>query len=212
MTLFEILFKSPARRKAEQDQRRREALRTSKTALRREARAIEKQRLKIEETRREAVAFQRQGQTSLVKQKVRQLKALENQILARSLAHSNMEFALEQASTKTNYEDFLRAMHVYTKIEELVENTTDPEEVRQRIEELTEANADIMEPWIESSAAAGPQMARDVELTPEEQELYNSIVADAVGDIESEVRAQDSADINMDKELERKMDEALGKE
>jgi len=158
------------------------------------------------------VNLQRQGQGSLVKQKVRQLTSVQNQVLARSLAHSNMEFALEQASTKTNYEEFLRAMRVYAKIEELAENTTDPEEVRQRIEELAEANADIMEPWLETSAAAGPQMARDLELTPEEQQLYDSIVADAVGDIESEVHAQDSAEISMDKELERKMDEALGKE
>ena len=213
MGWWEDLLKSPARRKAEQERRRREALTKAKTALRRERRAIGKRQSQAEELRRRAVDQEKQGKSVLAKQGVRQFVQIDREIIARSMALSNMEYTLEQVQVKDNYDEFVRGMRVVADIEELATQSVDPDEVRERLTDLAQRNQDLIEPWTEVSAAETAGVRSAVALTPEEQEAYAQVITDAAGEIETAAPGRAGSDFaGMDRDLERKMDEALGKE
>ncbi len=210
MTWWDDLFKSPARRKAEQDKKRRQALTKAKTALRRERRSIAKRQNKGEELRRKAVEYERQGKQALAKQTVKHLVQVDKEAMARTMALNNMEQTLEQVQMKDNYEDFVRGMKIVADIEELAQQSSDPDEVRERLTDLAQRNQDLVEPWTETvgiETAATPAAAN---LTDEEREIYDQVVTDATGQLESAGDGSEFAE--MDQELERKMNEALGKE
>jgi len=213
MGWWDDLFKSPARRKVEQDRRRREALTKAKTALRRERRAINKRQGKAEELRRKAVAYEKQGKTALAKQAVRQLVQIDKESMARSMALANMDYTLEQVQIKDNYDEFVRGMKVVADIEELAQQSVDPDEVRERLTDLAQRNQDLVEPWTETMGIEVAGTGAEASLTAEEQEAYEQVIADAAGEIESAAPGRaGSAFADIDQELERKMDEALGKE
>lgn len=212
MSWWDDLFKSPARRKSEQDKKRREALTKAKTALRREKRAISKRQSKGEELRRQAVAFEKEGKSNLAKQSVRQLVQIDREVTARTMALSNMEFTLEQVQVNDNYDEFVRGMKVVADIEELAHESVDPDEVRERLTNLAQRNQDIIEPWVESSEVETAHVGREGVLSPEEQEAYDQIVNTAAAGIESAGPSNVDAVDKMDSELEKKMDELLGKE
>lgn len=201
------LFKSPARRAAEQDKVRRQAVTKAKTALRRERRAIAKRQAKGDELRRDAVKHEKSGRDSLAKQAVRQFVQIDKEAMARSMALNNMEHTLEQVQVKTNYDEFVRGMKVVADIEELAQQTADPDEVRERLADLAQRNQDLVEPWTESVdtgyAAAG------VSLSEDEEAAYRQVVSDAVGELSQ--TGKDGGELaEMDAELERKMSSALG--
>jgi len=205
------LLKSPVRRKAEQDRARRRALAQAKTALRRERRAIAKRQGMAEMLRHQAVQEEREGRAGVARHKVRRLVQTEKETMARSLALDNMEYALEQAGTKDNYDEFLRSMRVVANIEELAQHSVDPDEVREQLTDLAQRNQDLIEPWTESIHvhAAG---LRDNPLTSEEEEVYAQVINDAAGAIRAESpRNAESEFARMDAQLEQKMDVALGK-
>jgi hypothetical protein len=213
MGWWEDLFKSPACRKAEQDRKRREALTRAKTALRRERRAIAKRQMQAEEQRRKAVECEKQGKSVLAKQMVRQFVQTDKECIARSLALGNMEYTLEQVQVKDNYDEFVRGMRVVADIEELVQQGVDPDEVRERLADLAQRNQDLVEPWTEMTGVDVAGVRSGVQLSPDEEEAYGQVIADAAGEIESASPGRAGSEFaKMDKELERKMDEALGKE
>ncbi|MBN2310096.1 MAG: hypothetical protein JXR94_14070 [Candidatus Hydrogenedentes bacterium] len=212
MGWWDDLFKSPVRRKAEQDQKRREALTRGKTALRRERRAIAKRQRQAEDLRRKAVEQEKQGKSVLAKQAVRQFIQIDKETTARSIALSNMEYTLEQVQVKDNYDEFVRGMKVVADIEELAQQSVDPDETRERLADLAQRNQDLIEPWTESMGVDVADVGAQGELSPEEREAYNQVIADAAGEIEGVGRAAGSETASLDQELERKMDEALGKE
>lgn len=212
MGWWDDLFKSPARRKAEQDQKRRQALTRGKTALRRERRAIAKRQRTAEELRRKAVEQEKQGKSVLAKQSVRQFVQIDKEATARSIALSNMEYTLEQVQVKDNYDEFVRGMKIVADIEELAQQSIDPDEVRERLTDLAQRNQDLVEPWTEASGVEIAGVGAQNDLSPEEREAYNQVIGDAAGEIEAVGRAGDPELSAIDGELERKMDEALGKE
>lgn len=213
MGWWDELFKSPARRKAQQDKKRRQALTKAKTALRRERRAIAKRQAKAEELRKQAVDQEKQGKSLLAKQMVRQFVQIDKESAARAMALCNMEYTLEQVQVKDNYDEFVRGMKVVADIEELVQQSVDPDDVRERLSELAQRNQDLVEPWTESLGIESATVAGDVQLSGEEEEAYRQVMSDAVGEIESSARAgKDTEFARMDRELEQKMDATLGKE
>jgi len=213
MGWWDELFKSPARRKAQQDKKRRQALTKAKTALRRERRAIAKRQGKAEELRKQAVEHEKQGKSPLAKQMVRQFVQIDKESTARSMALCNMEYTLEQVQVKDNYDEFVRGMKVVADIEELVQQSVDPDDVRERLADLAQRNQDLVEPWVESIGVETASGVSDVQLSAEEDEAYRQVLSDAVGDIESSARGEKDAEFaRMDRELEQKMAAALGKE
>lgn len=207
------LLKSPARRKADRDRKRLRALAKAKTALRRERRAILKQQTQADQLRQEAVQHEREGKSVLARQKVRRIVQADKETLARSLALDNMEYALDQARTKDNYDDFVRSMEVVANIEELAQPGADPDEVRERLADLAQRNQDLIEPWMESMSVDAPAVHTPIALTPEEEEVYKQVINDAAVAIQEESPENaESGFAQMDAELERKMDQALGKE
>lgn len=212
MSWWNDLFKSPARRKAEQDLKRRQALTKAKTALRRERRAISKRQTKAEQLRKGAVGHEKQGNSALAKQLVRQFVQLDKEGVARALALSNMEYALEQVQVKDNYDEFVRGMKVVADIEELVRRSVDPDATRERLTDLAQRNQDLVEPWLDSMTVETAEGADGLALSEEEQEAYRQVMSDAAGEIEGSGRGEDNAEFaRMDRELEQKMDAALGK-
>jgi len=212
MNWWNGLFKSPARRKAEQDMKRRQALAKAKTALRKERRAIAKRQVKAGQLRRGAVDHEKQGNSALAKQLVKQFVQLDKEGVARALALSNMEYALEQVQVKDNYDEFVRGMKVVADIEDLVRQSVDPEVTRERLTDLAQRNQDLVEPWLDSLTIETPEGTHSAPLTEEEQEAYRQVMGDAVGEIEAAVHSPDNAEFaQMDRELEQKMDAALGK-
>jgi hypothetical protein len=213
MSWWSDLVKSPARRKAEQDKVRRKALTEARTALRRERRAIAKKQQQSDVFRQEAVQHEREGKASLSKQKVRRMVQTDKEAMARSLALDNMEHALDQAKTKDNYEDFMRSMQVVANIEELAHSSVDPDEIRERLADLAHRNQDLIEPWMEAGDMPAASVSTQIELNSEESEAYGQVINDAAGAIRSGSPGNaDSEFATMDAELEKKMDEALGKE
>lgn len=213
MGWWDDLFKSPARRKAEQDRRRREALTKAKTALRRERRAINKRQGKAEELRRKAVEYEKQGKAVLAKQAVRQLVQIDKESMARSMALANMDYTLEQVQIKDNYDEFVRGMKIVADIEDLAQHGVDPDVVRERLTDLAQRNQDLVEPWTETMGVEVAGTGADASLTAEEQEAYEQVIADAAGEIGSAAPGRAGSEFaDIDQELERKMDEALGKE
>lgn len=211
MGWWDDLFKSGARRKAEQDAKRREALTKARTALRRERRAIAKRQNQGEDLRRKAVVHERQGKAPLAKQSVRQLVQIDKECIARSLALGNMEYTLEQVKMKDNYDEFVRGMRVVADIEDLIQQSVDPDQVRERLADLAARNQDLIEPWTETSSMEGAAIA-EASLSPEEEEAYRQVMTDAVGDIESAGRMPAPETASMDADLESKMTAVLGKE
>lgn len=213
MGWWDDLFKSPARRKTEQDRRRREALTKAKTALRRERRAIAKRQAKAEELRRKAVEHESQGKAPLAKQAVRQFVQIDKETTARSLALGNMEYTLEQVQMKDNYDEFVRGMKIVASIEELAQQSVDPDEVREQLADLAQRNQDLVEPWTEDMGIEVVGAGGESALSAEEREAYDQVIADAAGQIEATGPSAAGPEVaQMDEELERKMDEALGKE
>lgn len=213
MGWWEDLLKSPAKRKAEQDARRREALVKAKTALRRERRAIAKRQVQAEDLRNKAVEQERQGKSVLAKQAVRQIVQIDREVIARSMALGNMEYTLEQVQVKDNYDEFVRGMKVVADIEELATQGVDPDEVRERLTDLAQRNMDLIEPWIEMGGAEAAGARSGVELTPEEQEAYDQVITVAAGQIKSSEPGRVGSEFEgMDKHLASKMDEALKQE
>ena len=213
MGWWDDLFKSKARRKAEQDKARRQALTKAKTALRRERRAIAKRQTRAEELRTKAVEYERHGKPVLAKQTVRQYVCIDKESMARSMALSNMEYTLEQVQVKDNYDEFVRGMRIVADIEELVQQGVDPDEVRERLTDLAQRNQDLVEPWTEMMGIEMAGVGAGASLSPEEEEAYQQVVADAAGDIESANPVRGGSELaKMDQELERKMDEAIGKD
>ncbi|MCX7013245.1 MAG: hypothetical protein NTW86_11920, partial [Candidatus Sumerlaeota bacterium] len=184
MGWWDDLLKSPARRKAEQDRRRREALTKAKTALRRERREINKRQVKAEELRHKAVQFEKQGKPALAKQSVRQFLQIDRESVARSMALANMEYTLEQVQVKDNYDEFVRGMKIVADIEELAQAGVDPDEVRERLTDLAQRNQDLIEPWTETMGVETAGAGGDVRLSPEEEEAYRQVMTDAAGEIE----------------------------
>jgi hypothetical protein len=207
------LFKTKARRKAEQDKRRLAAVTRAKTALRRERRAIGKRQGKADELRREAVSHEREGREQLARQAVRQFVQIDKECTARALALNNMEYTLEQVQVKTNYDDFVRGMQVVADIEELAQQTVDPDEVRERLTDLSQRNQDLVEPWMDVTGADFDPAHAKVQLSGEEEEAYRRVVSDAVGEL-AHAGSGEANDTfaQMDAELERKMDAALNRE
>jgi hypothetical protein len=213
MGWWEDLIKSPARRKAEQDKKRREALTKAKTAVRRERRAIAKRQGQAEDMRRKAVEQEKQGKSVLAKQMVRQFVQIDRETLARSLALGNMEYTLEQVQVKDNYDEFVRGMRVVADIEELATQSVDPDEVRERLTDLAQRNQDLIEPWTEMMGADAAVARSALELSPEEKEAYSQVINDAAGEISTSSPGRAGSEFTkMDQELEQKMNEALGKE
>jgi len=210
MGWWDDLLKSPARRKAEQERKRREALTKAKTALRRERREINKRQNKAEELRQKAVLFEKQGKPALAKQSVRQFLQIDRETVARSMAVANMEYTLEQVQVKDNYDEFVRGMKVVADIEELAQASVDPDEVRERLTDLAQRNQDLIEPWTESMGIEPAGTGSEMVMSAEEQEAYRQVMADAAGEIETTGAGSELT--AMDKDLERRMDEALGKE
>ncbi|MFP4502232.1 MAG: hypothetical protein ACLFTT_14620 [Candidatus Hydrogenedentota bacterium] len=207
------LFKSRARRAADQARARNRAIAKARTALRRERRAITKRQSRSEELRTAAVEHERAGRPGLAKQKVRRFVQMDKEVLARNLALDNMEHVLEQAQTTDNYEGFVRAMEVVANIEELAQQGVDPDTVRERLAGLAERNQDLMEPWMESDGpVATAALPASVQLNVEEEDAYAQIMGDAAGSIAAEnPQAEGSVFAKMDADLEQKMSEALNR-
>jgi len=211
MRWWNTLLQSPTRRRREQERRRRQALAKAKTALRREWRGIRKRQAKTDALRHEAVRYEREGKGHLARQKVRRYVQMDKEILARTLALDNMEYVLDQAQAKDNYDDFARSMQVVANIEELAQQIVDPDAVRERLADLAQRNQDLIEPWTESLGVAGVNVRASSPLNTEEAEAYEQVVADAASAIEAKgPESAGSVFCKMDTELERKMQAALG--
>lgn len=212
MAAWNDLLKSRKRRALERDKKRRQALTKAKSAVRRERREITKRQSRADELRRKAVAFEREGKPALAKQLVRQMVQIDKEATARTLAVANMDYALEQVRVKDNYEDFVRGMDVVARIEELAREGTDPDEVRERLQDLAQRNHDLVEPWTESTLMEAPGTGPEATLTAEEEKAYTQVVSEAAGEIESNrLSEQTVAYARMDEELEQKMDTAMAR-
>ncbi len=211
MGWWDDLFKSPVRRKAEQDQKRRTALTKARTALRRERRAIAKRNATADALRHKAVEYEKQGNNALAKQTVRRFVQMDKEDLARTMALGNMEYTLEQVQAKDNYDEFVRGMRIVANIEELARESVDPDEVRERLNDLAQRNQDLVEPWTEMAGIDVTAPGAAIQLSPEEQEAYQQVVTDAAGEIEGAGPGRNDSEFTaIDGELERKMDAALG--
>lgn len=201
-------FKSKARRTAEREGRRTNALSKSRSAVRRERRAVNKRQANAEELRNKAVEYEQQGRPQLAKQTVKQFIHIDREVLARTLAVNNMEYALEQVQIKDNYEAFTRGMELVADFETLAQQAVDPDVVRERVADMIARSQDAIEPWVEEDSGEPLSIAANTQMTQEENEAYEQIVSEAAGALESEGEEF----VQVDAELERKMNVAIAKE
>ena len=201
-------FKSRARRAAERESHRAQALSRARSAVRRERRSVLKRQAKAEELRNKAVDYEKHGRPELAKQTVKHFIQIDREAIARTFAVNNMEYAIEQIQVKDNYEAFTCGMELIADLEVLAKEAVDPDIVRERIAEIIGRNQDVIDPWMEELPQEPLRMSTHGQLTPEEEEAYSQIVTEAASDVHS--KSTEFAEV--DAELARKMETALAKE